>query len=54
MDNKEPIRIEIADDMPLERWTAYMRLELLTRGLEKTHYLTRDSEGRSWIKPKEQ
>jgi len=45
-------RIEEADDMPLERWTAYMWSHLLTLGLSKTHFLTKDKDGKSWIKQK--
>lgn len=45
-------RIEEADGMPLERWTAYMWSILLSKGLSATHYLAKDSKGKSWIKKK--
>jgi hypothetical protein len=53
MSDKEMIRIELADDMPFESWSTYMWCELITRGLTKTHFITKDNEGKSWIKPKQ-
>jgi len=44
------IRVEEADDMPFERWTAYMHCILIINDLTKTHYLC-TIDGKSWIKP---
>jgi hypothetical protein len=46
------MRIPEADTMPFERWTAYMWSILLSKGLVKTHYITR-CDGKSFIKPKQ-
>jgi hypothetical protein len=46
------IRVKEADTMPFERWTAYMWSILLSKGLVKTHYITR-CDGKSYIKPKQ-
>lgn len=47
------LRVEIADSMNFERWTAYMWSILLSLGLQKTHYITRDSDKKSWVKKKQ-
>ena len=44
------LRIKEADDMPFERWAAYMMCHLVCLNLSKTHYITRDANGKSWIK----
>ena len=46
----EDYRIEEADTMPFERWTAYMWCCLISKGLTKTHKITRDKDNLSWIK----
>lgn len=50
--NMEAIRVPEADNMPFERWTAYMWCMLILKELTKTHYLC-TVDGESWIKPKE-
>jgi hypothetical protein len=50
--SSKAIRVELADNMPLDRWTAYMWCILITEKLTKTHYLC-TVNGESWIKPKQ-
>ena len=49
---KGNLRVEEADNMPFTRWTAYMWSILISLSLQDTHYLTRDSEKKSWLKKK--
>jgi len=49
---QDGLHVKEADDMPFERWTAYMWSILLSKELVKTHYITR-CDGKSFIKPKQ-
>ena len=47
----EPIRIKEADNMPYNRWLAYMRLSLITHNVKDTHCISQRSNNESWLVP---
>lgn len=49
----EPIRVKEADNMPYERWLAYMQLKLINLGLKKTHCISKRNQNKSWLIPHE-
>lgn len=39
-------------NMPFERWWSYMMCHLIIYDLKDSHYICKDSDGKSWLKLK--